>query len=91
MSLGRAVACIVLPPLAVLDKGCGAVILVTLFTMAGWLPGVLAAFTIGFARSGSALRTLGPNDPMLVACPKGHVTSAYYRRCPMCGRRLPRV
>jgi len=35
-----------LPPLAVLDKGCGSVLLVGLLTIAGWVPGILAALFI---------------------------------------------
>jgi uncharacterized membrane protein YqaE (UPF0057 family) len=46
MSCGRAILCIVLPPLAVVDKGCGSIIIVTLLTLAGWVPGVLAAVVI---------------------------------------------
>jgi uncharacterized membrane protein YqaE (UPF0057 family) len=36
----------VLPPLVVLDKGCGSILLVTLLTLAGWIPGILAALII---------------------------------------------
>jgi len=43
---GRAVLCILLPPLAVLDKGCGSIVLVTLLTIAGWGPGVSGALVI---------------------------------------------
>lgn len=43
MSLFRVIIAIILPPLAVIDKGCGAIILVTLLTLAGWVPGVLGA------------------------------------------------
>ena len=46
MSCGRAILCIVLPPLAVVDKGCGSIVIVTLLTLAGWVPGVLAAVVI---------------------------------------------
>ncbi len=46
MSLGRAILCILLPPLAVLDKGCGSFLIVALLTLVGWLPGVLAALII---------------------------------------------
>jgi len=46
MSLGRVIVCILLPPLAVLDQGCGSILLVTLLTLAGWVPGVLAAVFI---------------------------------------------
>jgi uncharacterized membrane protein YqaE (UPF0057 family) len=46
MSCFRAIICIVLPPLAVIDKGCGSILLTTLLTLAGWVPGVLAALVI---------------------------------------------
>lgn len=43
MSLLRAILCILLPPLAVLDKGCGTILIVTVLTLVGWVPGVIAA------------------------------------------------
>ena len=43
MSLLRALVCIFFPPLAVLDKGCGAFLLVLILTCCGWIPGVIAA------------------------------------------------
>ena len=46
MSLLRAIICILFPPLAVLDKGCGALLLVTLLTICGWIPGVIAAILV---------------------------------------------
>jgi len=46
MGLGRAVLCILLPPLAVLDKGCGSVLIVTALTLCGWVPGVIAALIL---------------------------------------------
>jgi uncharacterized membrane protein YqaE (UPF0057 family) len=46
MSLGRVILCIILPPLAVFDKGCGSIIIVSLLTLAGWVPGVLATLVI---------------------------------------------
>ena len=42
----RYILCLVFPPLAVLDKGCGTVLLVLLFTLFGWLPGTILAFLI---------------------------------------------
>lgn len=42
MSIGRALLCL-LPPLAVLDKGCGAILLVSILTICGWVPGVILA------------------------------------------------
>lgn len=46
MSCGRAILCIVLPPLAVIDRGCGSILIVTLLTIAGWVPGAIAAVVI---------------------------------------------
>ncbi len=46
MSFLRVLICIFFPPLAVLDKGCGSVLIVFLLTLAGWIPGVLAALII---------------------------------------------
>lgn len=43
MGCGRALLCIIFPPLAVLDKGCGAVVIVFLLTCCGWIPGVIGA------------------------------------------------
>jgi uncharacterized membrane protein YqaE (UPF0057 family) len=46
MSVGRAILCLLLPPLAVLDKGCGSVVIVTVLTIVGWLPGVIGALVL---------------------------------------------
>ncbi len=46
MSLFRAILAIIFPPLAVLDKGCGSVLIVFILTLCGWLPGVIAALVI---------------------------------------------
>jgi uncharacterized membrane protein YqaE (UPF0057 family) len=46
MGLFRALLCILLPPLAVLDKGCGSFLLVLILTLCGWVPGALAALLI---------------------------------------------
>lgn len=43
MSIWRAIVCILLPPLAVYDKGCGAILITLLLTLIGWVPGVIAA------------------------------------------------
>ena len=42
----RTIICIIFPPLAVLDKGCGSVVLVTCLTIFGWVPGIIAALLI---------------------------------------------
>ena len=43
MGCGRAILCIIFPPLAVLDRGCGAILLTFILTCAGGIPGVIAA------------------------------------------------
>ncbi len=46
MSLIRVILSIIFPPLAVIDKGCGSVLIVLLLTLAGWIPGVIGALVI---------------------------------------------
>lgn len=46
MSLLRAILAIIFPPLAVLDKGCGSILIVTLLSILCWIPGVIAALII---------------------------------------------
>lgn len=46
MSLLRVLLAIVFPPLAVMDKGCGSVLIVGILTLCGWVPGVIAALVI---------------------------------------------
>jgi len=46
MSLIRVLLSIFFPPLAVLDKGCGSILIVFLLTICGWVPGVIAALVI---------------------------------------------
>ena len=43
MGCGRAILCIIFPPLAVMDRGCGAILLTLILTFAGWIPGCIAA------------------------------------------------
>jgi uncharacterized membrane protein YqaE (UPF0057 family) len=43
----RILLAFLLPPLAVLDKGCGPILIVTLLTLLGYLPGVIGALVIG--------------------------------------------
>lgn len=38
--------CLIFPPLAVLDRGCGSILVVFLLTCAGWVPGTIAALII---------------------------------------------
>ncbi|WP_407399475.1 YqaE/Pmp3 family membrane protein [Treponema sp.] len=46
MSVLRVLLCILFPPLAVLDQGCGSLLIVFLLTCCGWVPGVIAALVI---------------------------------------------
>jgi uncharacterized membrane protein YqaE (UPF0057 family) len=46
MSCGRAILCIILPPIAVIDLGCAAFLIVCVLTLAGWIPGALAALVL---------------------------------------------
>jgi len=42
----RVLLCIIFPPLAVIDKGCGSIVIVFILTCLGWVPGVIAALII---------------------------------------------
>lgn len=46
MGCFRVLLSIICPPLAVVDKGCGSIVIVFLLTLAGWVPGVIAALII---------------------------------------------
>ena len=46
MSLFRVLLSIIFPPLAVIDKGCGSILIVFILTLMGWIPGVIAALII---------------------------------------------
>jgi len=46
MSIWRVLLAILFPPLAVIDKGCGSVIITFILTLAGWVPGVITALVI---------------------------------------------
>ncbi|MFA5297459.1 MAG: YqaE/Pmp3 family membrane protein [Lutibacter sp.] len=46
MGFFRVLFCIIFPPLAVIDKGCGSFIIVFILTCLGWIPGVIAALII---------------------------------------------
>ena len=46
MSIFRVILSIIFPPLAVIDKGCGSVLIVLILTLCGWIPGVIAALII---------------------------------------------
>jgi uncharacterized membrane protein YqaE (UPF0057 family) len=46
MSFWRVILAIIFPPLSVIGKGCGSIIIVFLLTLLGWIPGVIAALII---------------------------------------------
>ena len=39
MSCLQVILAIIFPPLAVIDRGCGSVLIVFLLTLCGWIPG----------------------------------------------------
>ena len=45
----RVLLCLIFPPLAVFDKGCGTMLLVFLLTLLGWLPGTIFALILCLA------------------------------------------
>ena len=46
MSFLRVLLAILFPPLAVIDQGCGSLLIVFILTLCGWVPGVIAALVI---------------------------------------------
>ena len=46
MGILRAIFCVLLPPLAVIDKGCGSILIVIVLTLLGWVPGIIGALII---------------------------------------------
>lgn len=46
MSCLRVLLAVLFPPLAVIDQGCGSVLIVFLLTLMGWVPGVIGALII---------------------------------------------
>ena len=43
MGCFRVFLSVICPPLAVIDKGCGSIVIVLILTVLGWIPGVIAA------------------------------------------------
>ena len=46
MSCLQVLLAIIFPPLAVIDRGCGSMLIVFLLTLCGWIPGVIGALII---------------------------------------------
>jgi uncharacterized membrane protein YqaE (UPF0057 family) len=46
MSFWRVLLSIIFPPLAVIDKGCGSVLIIFILTLCAWIPGVIGALII---------------------------------------------
>jgi uncharacterized membrane protein YqaE (UPF0057 family) len=70
MSCGRVLLSIILPPLAVIDKGCGAIFLVTLLTVLGWIPGVVGALVICSREKPTPLPPGPELDPVQASIPE---------------------
>lgn len=51
MSCARLIVAIILPPLAVVDKGCGPVVVVAMLTVLGWIPGIIGAIVFASRES----------------------------------------
>ena len=73
MSLFRVILSIICPPLAVLDKGCGSVLIVLLLTYAAWVPGVIGALVILNKDTHTAY-----NQPTYPTYPTNHRTRCEY-------------
>jgi len=46
MNVWSVLLAIIFPPLAVIGRGCGSVLIVFILTVCGWVPGVIAALII---------------------------------------------
>ena len=46
MSCLQVLLAIIFPPLAVIDRGCGSIMIVFLLTCCGWVPGVIGVLVI---------------------------------------------
>ena len=46
MSILQVILAIIFPPLAVINRGCGSVLIVFILTCLGWVPGVIGALII---------------------------------------------
>ena len=53
LSCMRVLLCVIFPPLAVFDCGCGAIAIVSILTVVGWVPGVIGALVILSGRQGA--------------------------------------
>ena len=56
----RYLLCIIFPPLAVTNKGCATMMVVLLFTLFAWIPGVIFAFLICLSDKNSPQKS--PDD-----------------------------
>ena len=46
MSIWRVILSVIVPPLAVYDRGCGSILIVLILTCCAWVPGVIGALVI---------------------------------------------
>jgi uncharacterized membrane protein YqaE (UPF0057 family) len=68
MGIGRLFLSVVLPPLAVTDKGCAVTFAVFLLWVSGWFPGVIVALLINI---------FAPPRPRYVTIPNAAADSDY--------------
>ena len=76
MSVFRVILSIIFPPLAVVDKGCGSFLIVTILTCAGWIPGVIGALVI-LNNDSDVVRYNGPTYPTYPSNPSNPSNPTY--------------
>lgn len=69
MGCGRALLCIIFPPLAVIDRGCGTILIVLLLTLAGWVPGAIAALILNYQAANYAKAKSGQVEVNITQSP----------------------
>lgn len=63
MGCGKLILAFILPPLAVLDRGATAIIVTSLLTLLGWIPGIIAAFVYNSKPPQTTVIIQNYNDP----------------------------
>ncbi len=62
-TLVRLVLCFIFPPLAVIDRGFGIMLLVFLLCFLGWFPGLIVALLLTLTRKRAGFTTNEPSPP----------------------------
>jgi uncharacterized membrane protein YqaE (UPF0057 family) len=66
MTPARCALILLCPPLSILDRGCGPIVLVTCLTLMGWIPGILGALILARPDPGELPNELYGNGCLLV-------------------------